>query len=134
MSTTDKKSTEGTKPVQSLASKMGIKENQIVQPTFRLGTGKVTKEPESIKKVRKSLHDILSDKGEAMRFNTWKKVKTKDGKTGYSGITKTLQQCITTENENGLVTVHHFQIFKTEYETDKANLEYITPEDIVTTQ
>ena len=123
----------GDTPKISLAEKCGIKKNQIVDEPIKLGGGKTIEEPEEIAKVRKSLHDILNDKGDSMKFTTYKKVKTKDGKTGYTGIEKKLKQCITTEDENGLVTVHHFQIFKTEYSTDSDNLQYIS-EDVIITQ
>ena len=123
----------GGTPKLSLAEKCGIKKNQIVQPTVKLGSGKTIEEPEEIAKVRKSLHAILNDKGDSIKFNTYKKVKTKDGGTGYTGIEKTLKQCITTEDDEGLITVHHFQIFKTEYTTDSDSMEFLV-EDTVTTQ
>jgi len=117
----------------SLAKAMGINENQITVDETKEST-KTINEPVEIATIRKATEDTMNRGSETVVFDFYKQTKPKGWKKGDVPKYKKLRGVkiknaqITEDTKTGLITVHHFQIFKTEYTTDKKSLEYMIVE------
>ena len=117
----------------SLAKSMGINENQItVEETKE--SNKTISEPVEIAKIRKATEDTMNKGSETVVFDCYKQHKPKGWKQGdvpkyrkLRGV-KIKNAQVTEDTKTGLITVHHFQIFKTEYTTNAKSLEYLIVE------
>ena len=117
----------------ALANAMGIKDNQITAVEKKKST-KTIDEPVEIATIRKNTTSTMNKGSEEVVFNCYKQHKPKGWKEGDVPKYKRLQGVniknaqVTEDTKTGLVTIHHFQLFKTEYTTDAKNLQYIVEE------
>ena len=117
----------------SLAKAMGINDNQITVEETKESTKSIV-EPVEIATIRKATEDTMNKGSETVVFDSYKQYKPKGWKKGdvpkyrkLRGV-KIKNAQITEDTKTGLITIHHFQIFKTEYTTDKKSLEYLIVE------
>tara|TARA_Y100000034_G_C6524191_1_gene225708 strand:+ start:134 stop:496 length:363 start_codon:yes stop_codon:yes gene_type:complete len=117
--------------MDALAKAMGIKDNQITAVEKKKST-KTIDEPVEIATIRKNTTSTMNKGSEEVTFDCYKQVKPKGWKEGDVPKYKKLRGVniknaqVTEDTETGLITIHHFQLFKTEYTTDKESLEYMT--------